>query len=100
MSDKAASEIKITQEDISAYLGKATDLLTSITYQPTKELADARAARAPAEAIKGLSMSSVISAPKQKSMAILKIAGSLAEGDKLMDESVNAALNTVRTGFM
>ncbi len=99
MSDKAASEIKITAEELSAYLGKATELLTNVSYQPTKELADARAARTPGEANKGLSLSSVITAPKMKSMSILGTATALNRGDKLMDETINYTLNTVRTGL-
>lgn len=99
MSDKAASEIKITAEELSAYLGKATDLLTSISYQPARDLADARSARAPGEKPSGFSLSSVTTPPKMKTMAIIQLASTLNRGDKLMDETINHALNTVRMGL-
>lgn len=100
MSAKTGSEIPITQGDIAKFFKSASMLLVSVSHAPKKDLAALRSDSAPQMKAPGLMFGSGQASPESRqSMAILKVAKELNQGDDLFDENVNVALNAVRTGL-
>lgn len=100
MSVKSGSEIPITKADLNQHLTLANTLLKSVTYQPKRDVAALRAERAQGqEKPSGLVFSREFVPGEAKPLSILALVRQINKGDELLEENLNATLNTVRTGI-
>jgi len=101
MSAKGTSTIPVTEADIQAFFGNATNLLQSISYAPGKDLAALAAGSRPEAKPEGLSLSSLSMSgkPAARTMSLIGIARHLSDDDVLLRENVSHVLNVVRTGL-
>ncbi|MBI2030484.1 hypothetical protein HYT05_02575 [Candidatus Kaiserbacteria bacterium] len=102
MSDKTTSTIPVTRKDLAQSFASAASLLKRVSYAPKKDLAAARAERAPQEKKEGLSFESIVLATRntsESSVSIFEIGKKLSGGDDLLFEDLSHTFNAVRTGI-
>lgn len=98
MSANTGAGIPITWDEVIQQQKTATQYMTSISYAPKKTVDAVRMGSAP-KARKEYSTSRSAEAAKADSVAIIKIAKEVCKNDDLLEESVNVALNALRTGM-
>lgn len=98
MSVNVGSEFPIKQADLERHFGTANTILRSVTHRPTKDLDALLTDRGSAPRPSGLIFGSG-QGPSAQNVSVLKTAQAVNKDDDLMDENINAALNTVRAGI-
>lgn len=99
MSANTGSALPIKRESLAPFRKRATDLLTSIVYEPSKDLTTMRAEAAPTPQDKVRLLDSRMGSSSSRSVSAFAIAKKVSGGDELLDEDVTAVLNIVRTGL-
>ncbi len=99
MSANAGSGIPITWDEVAANLAAATQFLKGVSYAPKKTLQEAAGGPQGKPPRHGWSDSASSDAGKSDSMSLTAVAKAVNKNDELLEEPVNNALNTIRTGL-